>query len=98
MDLRIIRKFIEKGQGYFEDEVQRYFIKLVCLYRFIDENIFIIDQIENQDILKLIQEFIKRDFLEYVRIYDVFCDYLNRINIEDSYMELQFYMFIYISI
>lgn len=34
-------------------------------------------------------------FLEYVKSYYVFCDYVNRINIEDSYKEFKFYMFIY---
>ena len=85
MDPRTTRKLTEKGQGYFEDEVQRYSIKLARLHRLIDENILIIDQTENQDTLKLTQELIKRDFLEYVRIHDVFCDY--RTNTEDSYTD-----------
>lgn len=98
MDPRTTRKLTEKGQGYFEDEVQRYSIKLARLHRLIDENILIIDQTENQDTLKLTQELIKRDFLEYVRIHDVFCEYLNRTNTEDSHMELQSHMLIYTSI
>lgn len=98
MDPRTTRKLTEKGQEYFEDEVQRYSIKLARLHRLIDENILIIDQTENQDTLKLTQELIKRDFLEYVIIHDVFCDYLNRTNTEDSHKELKSHMLIYTSV